>query len=234
MTLNASQITILNTYATNDMKGVREDLVDVIYDITPTETPLLNSIPRIEVSNTTHEWQIDSLAAAASNAVIEGDDATTDASTASTRLTNLTQISDKVARVSGTARAVNTAGRDDELDYQMLKRGRELRRDIETALLANQAKVTGNDTTARQHAAMGAWVAQNTSKGNTGTDPTTTDGTDARNNGTQRALTEAMVKTVLRSAWDEGGSPDIIMAGAFNRQQVSSFTGGSIHKSLAR
>lgn len=215
-----------NTYATNDMKGIREDLTDVIWDISPTETPFMNSIPRVEVSNTTHEWQTDSLAAAASNAVIEGDDATTDASTATTRLTNLTQISDKVARVTGTARAVNTAGRSDEMDYQMLKRGRELRRDMEKVLLANQAKVSGGDTTARQLGAIGSWISQNDDFASDGASPTGADGTDSRTDGTKRAFTEDQLKTVVKSVFDEGGNPSMLMVGPFNRQIVSTFSAG--------
>lgn len=214
-----------NSHSTNDMKGIREDLVDIIYDISPTETPFLNMVPRVEASNTTHEWQTDALATAANNAVIEGDDATTDASTATTRLANNTQISDKVARVTGTARSVDTAGRADELDYQMLKRGRELRRDMETVLLSNKAKVAGNDTTARELAGVPSWIATNVDKASDGTDPTG-DGTDKRTDGTQRVFTEDQLKTVMVSVFDEGGSPDLLMLGPFNRQVFSTFSDG--------
>lgn len=208
------------------MVGIREDLADVIYDISPVETPFLNTVAHVEATNVLHEWQTDSLAAAsATNAVIEGDDATTDASSATTRLSNRTQISDKVGRVTGTARAVNTAGRADEMDYQMLKRGRELRRDMESALLANNAKVTGNDTTARELAGVPAWIATNVDKASDGTDPTG-DGTDARSDGTARAFTEDQLKTVLKDCFDEGGMPDLLMVGPFNRQIVSSFSAG--------
>jgi len=215
-----------NTFATNDMKGIREDLSDIIYDVSPVETPFQNSVPRVEATNTTHEWQVDSLAAAATNAVIEGDDATTDASSATTRLSNNMQISDKVARVTGTGRAVNTAGRADELDYQMLKRARELRRDQEKVLLENQAKVTGNDTTARQLGAIGSWITTNDDFASDGGSPTAADGTDARTDGTQRAFTEDQLKTVLKLVFDEGGQPDLLMVGPFNRQVASSFSDG--------
>lgn len=215
-----------NTFATNDMVGIREDLSDVIYDISPTETPFLNMAPRVSVSNTNHEWQTDSLAAAAANAVIEGDDATTDAGGATTRLGNYTQISDKVARVTGTGRAVNTAGRSDEMDYQMLKKGRELRRDMEKALLDNNAKVAGNDTTARELAGVPAWIATNVDADSGGSDPTG-DGTDARSDGTQRGFTEDQLKTVLKECFDSGGMPDTLMVGAFNRQIASSFGSGT-------
>jgi hypothetical protein len=215
-----------NTYATNDMVGIREDLKNVIYNIAPTETPFLSMVPHVDATAALHEWQRDSLAAAANNAVIEGDDAAADASTASVRLTNVTQLSDKVARVSSRARAVTTAGRADELDYQMLKRGKELKRDMETALLSNKAKVTGNDTTAPELAGIGAWIATNDVLGATGTSPSPVDGTDPRNDGTQRAFTEDLLKEVLAAIFTAGGSPDVLMLGAFNRQIASTFQTG--------
>ncbi len=215
-----------NTFATNDMTGIREDLSDVIYMITPTETPFLSSAAQVSADNTNHEWQTDALAATTDNKVIEGDDATTDAGTATTRRGNRTQISDKVARVTGTGRVVNTAGRADEMDYQMLKRGRELRRDMEVALLANNAKVTGDDSTPRELAGVPSWIATNTDFGSgAGADPTG-DGTDARTDGTQRAFTEDQVKTVMKEVFDSGGNPGVLMVGGFNRQIVSSFSDG--------
>ena len=216
-----------NTYATNDMVGIREDLSDIIYDITPVDTPFLSTIPRTEATNTLHEWQTDSLAAAAENAVIEGDEATTDASTPTVRVSNQTQISDKVARVTGTARAVNTAGRADEMDYQVLKRGRELKRDMETVLLANTAKAAGSDSVARRLAGVPTWIATNEST--SGTAPTG-DGSDTRTDGTQRAFIEDQLKTVVKSVFDQGGTPDMMMVGPFNRQIVSSFGATKLQK----
>lgn len=216
-----------NTFATNDMVGIREDLADVIYDISPLETPFLSSVAHVSATATTHDWQIDSLAAAsATNAVIEGDDVSADASTATTRRSNVTQLSDKAATVTSRARAVTTAGRADELDYQMLKRGRELKRDIESALLANNAKVTGNDTTAPECAGIEAWIAQNDDFGATGASPATVDGAAARTDGTQRAFTEDQLKNVLLLCFNEGGMPDTLMVGGFNRQVASGFQAG--------
>jgi len=214
-----------NSQSTYDQVGIREDLSDIIYDVSPTETPFLSLAGRSEATNTYHEWQVDSLAAAATNYVIEGDDATSDAATATTRRGNYTNISDKVARVTGTARAVNTAGRADEMDYQVLKRAKELKRDMETVLLANNARVAGDDSTARECAGVPAWLITNTDFGATGADATG-DGTDARTDGTQRAFTEDQVKTVMQLCWENGGMPDVLMTGSFNRQIASSFTGG--------
>lgn len=216
-----------DTFSSYDAIGNREDLANIIYDISPTDTPFMNGIAKNTATATLHEWQTDSLAtASATNAVIEGDDATTDASTATTRLGNYTQISDKVPRVTGTQRAVDSAGRADEFAYQIMKRGKELKRDVESSLLANNARVAGNDSTARECAGIESWLATNTSFGTGGADPTG-DGTDARTDGTQRAFTEAQLKEVLRECWDSGGNPDMIMVGAFNKQQLSSFSGNA-------
>jgi len=216
-----------NTFATNDMIGIREDLADVIYMISPSEVPFFSSVPKNTATAATHEWQTDILAAAANNAVIEGDDVTPAAAVPTVRLTNITQLSDKDVRVSSRGRAVDTAGRSDELVYQMeLKRGVELRRDIETALLANKIKVTGDDTTAPELAGIGAWITTNTDKAADGTDPTAADGTDARGDGTQRRFEESQLKTVLKEAFDAGGVPDTLSVGAFNRQLASGFSDG--------
>lgn len=216
-----------NTYATNDMVGIREDLSDVINNISPADTPFYSLAAHVKATAALHEWQTDALASAvATNAVIEGDDVAADASTATVRLTNVTQLSDKAATVSSRARAVTTAGRADELDYQMLKRGKELKRDVETQLLSNRPKVTGNDTTAPESAGIGAWIGTNDNLAADGASPSPITGADARNDGTQRAFTEDMLKNVLLLCFNEGGNPSVIMAGGFNRQIISTFSTG--------
>lgn len=214
-----------NVQATNDMVGIREDLSDIIYEISPVDTPFISSISRIDVSNTKHEWQTDALGAATNNAVIEGDDATTDAAVATTRVVNHTQISDKVARTTGTANAVNTAGRAKEIDYQMLKRARELRRDMEKVVTDNKAFVVGDDTTARECAGAAAYITTNIDD-DAGATASNGTGSNAHSDGTQRPFTEDQVKSVLKQVFDEGGNPNILMVGAFNRQIASSFSGG--------
>ncbi len=139
------------------------------------------------------------------------------------RLSNVTQISYKVARVSGTQQAVQHAGRSNELAYQAMLKGLELKRDMEVVLAGtNQTAVAGDTTTARTAASVLSWLKTNDST--TGTSPTTS-GTVTRVDGTQRAFTEALLKTVLSSAWTQGGDPDTIMVGAFNKQVFSTFTG---------
>jgi hypothetical protein len=217
-----------NTFDTYDAVGIREDLQDVIYSISPTETPFMSSAAREQVKNTFHEWQTDSLAAAATdNAVIEGDEATLDASTATARIGNYTQIMDKTVVITGTQEAVDKAGRASELAYQIAKKSKELKRDIESTLLTNQARAAGSSSAARTFGSMGAWIATNSNKASDGTDPTASDGSDARNDGTQRALTEDMLKDVIKGTWNAGGNPSVIMVGPFNKQKISGFTGGN-------
>ena len=220
-----------NAFATYEAIGNREDLSDMIWRIDPTDTPFMSAIEKEKASAVNHEWQTQALAAAdTANAVLEGDDATTDAVTPTVRLGNICQISDKVARVTGTQQAVEHAGRDNEMAYQETLKGLELKRDMESILCGlNQAKNAGADATARKTATVLSWIKTNTSKGTAGgaADPSAADGTGTRTDGTQIAFTEARLKTVLSSIWTSGGKPDTIMTGAFNKQVFSTFTGRS-------
>lgn len=222
-----------NTQTTYDTIGNREDLTDVIYNVDPTDTPYITSIGRTKATQPLHEWQTDTLSAAAANAVIEGDDATTDAVTATVRPSNTCQISDKVPRVTGTQQATVSAGRKDELAYQIVKRTKELRRDMEFILLQNTAEVTGNISTARQLGSIEAWYETNVSRGSGGTNGGSgnTAATDA---GTARVFTESLLKNVIKSCWDNGGDPDCIMVGSFNKQKLSGFTGNATREISAQ
>jgi hypothetical protein len=214
-----------NTLATYAAVGNREDLSDTIYRIDPTDTPFMSGIEREKATAVNHEWQTQALAAVdTGNAVLEGDDAVTDAATPTVRLGNICQISDKVARVSGTQQSVEHAGRDNEMAYQEMLKGLELKRDMESILCGtNQAKNAGAAATARKTASVLSWIKTNGSQA--GTAPTTADGAATRTDGTQRAFVESQLKTVLQSAWTNGGKPDTIMAGGFNKQVFSTFTG---------
>jgi hypothetical protein len=216
-----------NTFTTYSAVGNREDLSDMIYRIDPTDTPFVTGIEKTKATAVNHEWQTQALAAAnTANAQLEGDDATADATTPTVRLGNVAQISRKVPQVSGTQQAVEHAGRDNEMAYQEMLKGLELKRDMESILVGtNQAKNTGNATTPRVTASVLSWIKSNTSKGATGADPAAADGTGTRTDGTQRVFTEANLKTVLQSIWNNGGKPDTIMTGGFNKQVFSTFTG---------
>lgn len=213
-----------SSFATYQAIGNREDLTDMIYRIDPTDTPFVSSVAREGATAVKHEWQTQALAAAASNAQLEGDDPTTNATTPTVRLSNVSQISYKVARVTGTQQSVKHAGRSNELAYQAMLKGLELKRDLEFNCLANQTQVAGDTTTARQTAAVLSWIKTNSDVGATGANPATS-GSNSRTDGTQRQFLESQLKGVLSSIWTNGGKPNMIMLGAFNKQVFSSFTG---------
>jgi hypothetical protein len=124
------------------------------------------------------------------------------------------------------------AGRNDEVAYQIAKRGRELKRDLEATLCLNNAKVAGNSSTARETAGLGAWIATNDVFGSGGASPTG-DGSDARTDGTQADFTEAMLKSAMQAAYTSGGNPSILMVGPFNKTQVSGFAGIAAQRYMA-
>ena len=215
-----------NTFDTYDSIGEREDLSDVIYNISPTDTPFLSSAAKTKATAVLHEWQTDSLTAAASdNAVIEGDEVGIDAITATTRLSNSCQIMDKAICITGTQEAVDKAGRASEIAYQIAKRAKELKRDLESSLTSNNAEVTGSATAARVMGGLRSWVATNDVMGTSGTSGGL--GNTAAGNGTQRVFTESLLKSVIKSVWNAGGNPTMIMVGPFNKQKLSGFTGNS-------
>jgi hypothetical protein len=214
------------------MQGLRESLMDIIYDISPEETPFMSSAgvgPR--ATQTLVEWQTDALEAVnGSNAVVEGDDPKTFSTpAASVRVGNYCQISDKTIAISDTLEVVDKAGRRSELAYQVSRKGRALKRDQETIFLRAQGGDSGGLATARTLAAMLAWVKTNTSFYTTdGADPVYTSGVPAvprTDGGTLRAFTETIAKDVIQQGWTAGAMPNIIMVGPVNKQRVSGFAG---------
>ena len=225
------------TFTTFDAKGIREELANTIANISPEETPFQSNVGSESVSNTFFEWQTDSLASTATTAVINGDDvATFDATSATTRLGNYTHIRRRTYVIADNLEFVDKAGRANEVAYQVAKRGKELKRDVEAVLLNNNAKVAGNTAQAPETAGLGAWIATNSSfytgAETDGADPTG-DGTDARTDGFQRDFTEDMLKDVMQQVWTSGGNPSILMVGAFNKQAVSAFTGIAAQRYMA-
>jgi len=216
---------VSNTFTSHDGVGIRESLADVIANISPEEVPLQSNIGSESVANTYFEWQTDSLASTSTTAVIDGDDVSSFDSTAATsRVGNYTHIRRRTTIVADNYSALDTAGRNDELAYQLAKRGKELKRDIEAVLTANNAQVAGNSSTARETGGLGAWVATNENVG-TGGGLTTGDGTTARTDGTQRDFTETMLKDAMQQAYVSGGQPSILMVGPHNKTVVSGFAG---------
>lgn len=232
----------VGTYLTYSAKGVREELADVIYQISPEETPFFNNIGRGSVANTYFEWQTDVLASAGSNAVVEGNEAAFAAPAATKRMGNYCQIATKTALVSGTLDVVSKAGRKRELAYQLSQRAAELKLDVEWALVRNQAGVGGNSTTARQTAGFESFLRTNTDRGGgapAGANPTLSGGTEGFPNaaptdaGTPRAFTETLLKSVVKKIYDSGGKATVLMVGSGQKQTVSGFTGLSANRNIA-
>ena len=224
---------VTNTFTHFNAKGIREALSNVIANISPEETPFQSNVGSKSVSNTYFEWQKDSLAAADATARISGDDVSSfDSTSATIRVGNHTQILRRTVIVADNLEAVDKAGRDSELAYQVAKRGKELKRDIEACLTDNNAKAAGGTGTAPETAGLGAWVATNDNFGTGGASPTG-DGSNARTDGTQRAFTEDMLKSVMSSVWTAGGNPSVLMVGAFNKQKVSGFAGIAAQRYMA-
>ncbi len=219
---------ITNTYTTYTAKGIREELSDMIYMQTPEETPLMTMLGRMPVESTHPEWQTDALSTPAANAQVEGDDWTYAARTPTVRVGNYTQIADKRIIISATEEKVSKAGRKSELKRELKKEGANLKRDMEYALLNNQASVAGNTTTARQSGGFPAWITTNNSFGAGGADGgfnTTTNLVDALTPGALRAFTQVLLDDALQASYANGGNPTYVMVAPYNKRVFSGFAG---------
>jgi hypothetical protein len=212
------------TYQSYQAIGQREDLSDVIYNISPTDTPFMTSVGKTKATAVYHEWQKDSLAAVnTSNAVVEGATASDATLSPSTRIGNRTQISQKTVKISGTLETVNKAGRKSEKAYQLAKASAEIKRDMEAILLSNQVAAAGDASTARTLGGLQTWLASNTSNGSGGSAGAS--GTTARTTGTDRAFTSTLLNTVIQSAYTNGGNPTILMVTPAQKVVASTFAG---------
>jgi hypothetical protein len=217
-----------------DLIGIAEDVEDLINNISPTDVPVYTMAKKGKATNTLHQWQTDSLAAAAANRAIEGDDSTYATATPTTMLSNYTQIVKKTVMVSGTADAVRKYGRKEEFAYQIMKKGKEMKRDIEFAITQNQASSAGGSSTARSSAGIESMIVNRvlpTTSG-TGTTPGYAAGvwtapTDGTATGAGSTLTESYLRDALEAAWTDGGDPTTIVCGAFQKKQIAQFAGAA-------
>ena len=225
-----------NTFDSYDAVGIREDLSDIITNVSPEETPFYTKCRKTSASNTLVEWQTDALRSSAANAHIEGDETTADAATATSRLNNRTQIFKNAVTVPDTDEGLDKAGRAQEIAYQTLKIAKEQKLDIEKALFASNAKVGGSATVARELAGAPAWLTSNTDFGaNEGADPTG-DGTDTRTDETTTliAFSQARFDGVMQSIWENGGNPDTVYLSAFQMNVALGFTGNNNQRSAVQ
>lgn len=221
------------TFTRFDAVGAREDLADVIYDISPQDTPIMSSIGKGKATAVYHEWQTDSLASAnTSNAAVEGADATAATLSPTTRIGNYTQIVQKTIQISGTLESVDKAGRKSEKAYQLAKGAAELKRDVEAIITANQGQSAGSSSTPRLLGSLLSYIKTNTNKGSgttAGADPTTI-GVSTRTDGTTRTFQESMLKDVVQKVFTSGGTPTLLVVPPALKQVVSGFQGLSQHR----
>ena len=225
-----------NTFDSYDAKGLKEDLEDVIYDVSPEETPFYTACAKVKATNTLHEWQTDTLRSSAVNAHIEGDDTVAEARTATVRLQNYSQIFKNAVVIAATEDILDKAGRAKEMAYQVMKIAKEQKLDIEKALFANQARVIGSSTAARKLAGAPAWMTTNVNfvSASSGANPTG-DGTDTRtDSGAPTAFTQAKFDDVMQDIWSSGGKPDTVYLSSYQMNIALGFTGNNNQRSAVQ
>lgn len=190
--------------------GNREDLSDIITNISPTDTPLYSTFGKVTATATYHEWLEDELASPTDNAMVEGADYNIAAPTARIRKGNYTQIFAKGYGVSGTQEVVLKAGIKSEIAYQLQKAMKEIARDVEYAYVNNLTANPGSTTTARKLGGIQAFVVTNV----------------LANGGVPRTLTEDLLNEGIQRAWEAGGNPDLILCSGSKKRVISSFTAG--------
>jgi len=220
-----------NTFDSYDAVGIREDLENVIYDVSPEETPFYTTCKKVTASNTYHEWQTDALRASGSNAHIEGDATTAEARVATTRLGNYTQIFKNAVVIPDTDKGLDKAGRASEMAYQVLKIAKEQKLDIEKALFANNARVAGDATTARELAGTETWFTSTIQNKGSGGAHAAGTGADARTDGTQTAFDQDKFDAIMQNCWEKGGKPDSVYLSAYLMNLALAFTGNNNQRS---
>jgi len=216
-----------NTLITNNAVGNRESLHDIIKILNKDETPFQSAIGSGSAEATYEEWQLDALGSAdTNNNNLEGDDTTAAAITPTTRVGNRTQILKKPFTISTTQEVVKKAGRDSEISYQAALAGRRIKMDLEAIACQNQASIAQSGATTRKLGGFESWLTSNVSRGATGASGGFSAGnTVAPTDGTQRTSTEALLKVVIKSAWNAGGKPNLLLMGSTQKQNFSGFTG---------
>lgn len=212
--------------------GNREDLEDVIYNISPTDTPFMSMIGRTKATARKHEWQTDALAAVnTSNAAIEGDDATNQTVVPTTRLANYCQIMQKTFGISGTQQAVTSAGRKSEMVYQIAKYGKELKRDMEAILCQNKGSSAGAAASPSTLASLESWIFTNRTDVGSGLATASTPGyisgivNAPTDNSLAGTMTKSHLDTMIQAAWDAGSEPSVVLVPAILKTRIAGFAG---------
>lgn len=195
-----------STYAlqTYQAVGNREDLMDIITDVSPEETPMFTRFKKYKATNVYMEWLTDALASATANAKVQGADFSFTRPSSRTRVGNYTQVFVNTFAVAGSQDAVDAAGVTSEFAYQGEKAMKEHKRDIEYALINGTASA-GSSGAGATLKGVPAWITTTSTCGNSS------------------ALTEAMYNTLLQSIYEQGGNPDVTFVNGFQKRKISSF-----------
>ena len=218
---------VTNAFDTYSASADRESLSNVIYNISPQQTPFMSSIGKNNVSNVVFDWQTESLPTASGAGQLEGFELSRSAATATTRVSNVCQISSRDATVSGSQESSDPAGKKSEMAHQLSIMSKALKRDMEVALCQKGAKTTGNASTARVTGGFESWMTSNVSRGTGGSGSGGGAAPTDASNANKRDLTETLLKNVLQSCFSNGGEPSIAICGPVNKQVISGFTGRS-------
>ena len=213
---------VTNSYTTYDTAANREVISEAIANLAPSSTPFMSAIGKKTVDNVVFSWQTENLPSVSTTGELEGFEISRQTATPTVRQTNVCSIHSVNVTVSGSQEASNPAAKRSEMAHQLALLSRALKRNVESAMCQNVAKETGNRTTARASRSFEAWIETNKSRGTGGAD-----GSDsaAATDGTQRNLTEQLLKNVLQSMYTNGATPVMAIAGAHNKQVISGFSG---------
>lgn len=217
-----------NLYDTYDADGLREDVSELIHNISPTETPFLSAIGTTDATNINHQWQTDILEAPdGDNAAVDGEDAALVEPSPTTLVGNYTQIGTKVFGVSGTLEVAAKYGRDSELAYQAAKKARVLKTDVDMGMMGvNEGSAVGDSSTPRRSGSLESWLETNVDLGATGAAGGFSGGTTtARTDGTPRPFSQSQLDGVTQSCWDNGARPDLIFVGSTQKKHFAGFDG---------
>ena len=213
---------VTNAFDTYSATSDREDLSNIIYNISPMQTPFMSSIGKRSIRNVVFDWQTEDLASPVSTGELEGFELSRSAAVGTSRVSNVAMISKRDATVSGSQESSDPAGKRSEMAHQLAIMSKALKRDMEEALCQKGAKTTGDASTARVTGGFESWITSNDSRGSGGA---STGGGAAPTDGTQRDLTEVLLKDVLQLCFTNGGEPSLAICGPHNKQVISGFTG---------
>lgn len=212
---------ITNTFRTTNAVGNREELSDVVSRITPEDTPIYSMIEKGTCKSVHPEWETDELAAPGDNAQEEGGEYDFDAVTPPERLGDYTQIVKKTWIISNTQEAVDEAGKVQKRKYQKLKKGVEIRKDTEFAIVSNTASVGG---AIRRLGGLPTWIKTNVNRGAGGANGGFVSGvTTVATNGTLRAFTKTILDNVMQQGYQSGASFKHVMGSSYVKSVFVTF-----------